>query len=622
MRLPLGQLGSIVFDPPTLTDVRNAPRTRRGRLALALCAAGLTAGIWLLVASRTGVPLSPAPVRAVFQSATGRGAGGLLAARRALSAAAAGSRRYVPFGQAPAAADQTLAVTSSPDGARVELDGRARGHTPTALAVAAGEHRIRLRRDGYGDVTARVRVLPGQPAAFDAQLWPRTPSVQRLRPAYPGASIESASFLADGSVAVLLALPPGTERQVWIVAGPEEETGTPAGAPAGTAPDEKGAAVGDTGVTARRIGPDGLRAGLAVAPHTQRIAYLMEGQHPPAGGLLAAPASWSTLADSMARFTEVWIASPDGSGAARRYVVPPPIGGERLVDVAWAPDETHLLIASRVPLTTGGSRTRLRWVGVAPGPARDDGAPDGGDARDLVALPADVLPGSYRWNPAGDQVAFLARAAQTTSLCVLDVTDGRFRYVADVAQGTAPPLFTPAAWSPDGARLAYTAPVPDRPSHAPISWLTGSKTAVDLFTDGPGIGPHGAPARRRLGAASGGAAALGQWPGWRSDGSLVVLARPSGSGPLVVRSTHPGDGGDGGAARGAASETHDLAPLTALPASITGYAATWDVAHAQALLALRSTTGSGTGAAGRLDYWLVRFRRSAAPDAGSDQWDR
>ncbi len=82
---------------------------------------------------------------------------------------------------------------------------------------------------------------------------------------------------------------------------------------------------------------------------------------------------------------------------------------------------------------------------------------------------------------------------------------------------------------------------------------------------------------------------MGQSPAWRTDGSLVALTRPKSDGPLVLRSVD---------ARGT---THDLGSL---PVTAAAYAARWDIAHAQALVAVRADASLG---ASRPDYWLVRF---------------
>jgi len=54
-------------------------------------------------------------------------------------------------------------------------------------------------------------------------------------------------------------------------------------------------------------------------------------------------------------------------------------------------------------------------------------------------------------------------------------------------------------------------------------------------------------------------------------------------------------------------ESRDAEPLP-LEAANT-FAARWDLAHAQAIVAVRSTNGFGGS---QTDHWLVRFREGAA----------
>ncbi len=59
----------------------------------------------------------------------------------------------------PAPADLTLTVTSSPDGARVLIDGIARGRTPLTLShLDPGERRVRLVLDGFLSTESPIRL--------------------------------------------------------------------------------------------------------------------------------------------------------------------------------------------------------------------------------------------------------------------------------------------------------------------------------------------------------------------------------------------------------------------------------------------------------------------------------
>jgi hypothetical protein len=64
-----------------------------------------------------------------------------------------------------------LTVDSRPTGARVFLDGRLVGTTPlTIAAVPAGEHAIRLERDGYRRWSSSVRVVAAEQNRVTASL--------------------------------------------------------------------------------------------------------------------------------------------------------------------------------------------------------------------------------------------------------------------------------------------------------------------------------------------------------------------------------------------------------------------------------------------------------------------
>src|SRR5438093_70785 len=83
-------------------------------------------------------------------------------------------------------------------------------------------------------------------------------------------TITAAGFLADGRIALTLALPQGSGQQLWLLDGPRG---------------------------LRRLGPPETRSALALAPDGQRVAFLAEA---PRGG---APSG---------RTGEVWVSGPDG----------------------------------------------------------------------------------------------------------------------------------------------------------------------------------------------------------------------------------------------------------------------------------------------------------------------
>jgi hypothetical protein len=393
--------------------------------------------------------------------------GGLLAA----AAAGALARLARPPARTGGGAAR-VEIDSVPPGASVEIDGHPHGRAPAGVSLAAGDHRVTVRREGYAPATYAVPAAAGETARLTAELWLTAPHARRLRPAFPGAAIEAVAFLLDGRVALTVAVPPGEERQLWLV---------------------------DGGGAARRAGPPDVLGSLAAAPNGERVAYLARG----AGG--AGPPG----------ATEVWIAGPEGNRGGRHYALPAG-AGERLVDLSWAPDGGHLLLVGRQPLA-GGHRTRFRRLDVAPG-----------EPRELASLPGEVVPGAYAWSPSGDRLALVARVGQVASLCLLDTAGGAFRYLADL-DGDAPPVFPPVAWSPDGGRLLYAAPAQDRPAPGGWPFGFGARPLPALFvTDATG------PLTRQVGEgvghfpawrADGGTVALARGKG----GALVLRALdPSG----------------------------------------------------------------------------------------------
>ncbi|HEU5423476.1 MAG TPA: PEGA domain-containing protein, partial [Nitrolancea sp.] len=380
MQLPI----SFVFEPPTRADLRDAARNPR---------------LWVLAAALC-----------------------LLVAGAIILARAQRAARELP-------ADAALTVTSTPAGAAVVIDGRERGSTPAALALPRGHHWVTLRLARYGDVSYEVDLAPDRPATLDGILWTPTPLVQRLRSPLPGAAIADARFLADGRLALILALPGRDERQLWLV---------------------------DRGGDARLFGPPGARLALTIARDGDRVAYLARG---------TAPASGTPTIDPTGapRLDEVWVAGLDGERGERRYALPPNTADERLVDLSWSPDGGHLLLVSQQRPQGGTLRTRLLRL--------DTGT---GEARELIALPGEVVPASYEWSPAGDRVALLIRAASRTTLCLVGTADGSFRALAEAGSTPFPPL----AWSPRGDRLAYSAQ-PDAPTADP----SGNSALVAIHTD-------------------------------------------------------------------------------------------------------------------------------------------
>lgn len=63
-----------------------------------------------------------------------------------------------------------LTVTSSPDKARLLIDGRVEGTTPFAGALPVGEHTIMLQKDGYESVEQTINIARGETTALELSL--------------------------------------------------------------------------------------------------------------------------------------------------------------------------------------------------------------------------------------------------------------------------------------------------------------------------------------------------------------------------------------------------------------------------------------------------------------------
>ena len=71
----------------------------------------------------------------------------------------------------------SIAVTSTPAGADVSLDGTSRGTAPLTIPeVTAGNHTIELRYTGYASWSQVIEVIPGETLHIDAILVPLTPT--------------------------------------------------------------------------------------------------------------------------------------------------------------------------------------------------------------------------------------------------------------------------------------------------------------------------------------------------------------------------------------------------------------------------------------------------------------
>lgn len=429
----------------------------------------------------------------------------------------------------PVAAAVPLAVHSHPAGAALWLDGHERGTTPLDLQVEPGVHTVALKQQNALEQQYAVDV-GATGAALDVGLWRRQPVVSRLRPALPGASLEDARFLEDGALGLSIALPPGNTLEAWRLD------------PASGALEQMLPAV------------SGSR--LAFAPDGRHLAYL--GREPGPPGNARATGSSEPPPDV------VWLMSAEPGGAV-------PVAGwraplepnEHLVDVGWTPDAQHLLAVATQPLTGGQARSR-GWLLDA----------DGEQARPLLDIPSEIVPGSQAWSPDGGHVAFVAHAQQINALCLLGL-DGSFRYVADLDASSEQPLaYSGASWSADSQRLLFVAPHQHVPGVA-FDWLA-SETEHGVYTasvDQPT--PVGLADTRQ------------EQVTWREDGQVLGLWRGTADGPLHIRVSERGAG-----------MGQDVVELPLRPGE--HYAAEWDLARSHVLIASRTPAAS-------TDYWLARL---------------
>jgi PEGA domain len=115
---------------------------------------------------------------------------------------------WLPMNTASASADAggkaQLKITSQPDNATVFVDGGQKGKTPLSLAVFKGAHTLMLTDSAAVDNQRQLNVTTDMDVSVS--MWRRRPDAMQLKPAYPGASISGAGFLADGRLALSMAM--------------------------------------------------------------------------------------------------------------------------------------------------------------------------------------------------------------------------------------------------------------------------------------------------------------------------------------------------------------------------------------------------------------------------------
>jgi hypothetical protein len=378
---------------------------------------------------------------------------------------AATAQRAAPPAEPPADT-APLALTTTPDGAHVLVDGSDRGTTPTSFSLATGGHNVTLEAP-RAVAEQRHLELGEAGATLDVQLWRVQPSVSALKPALPGAAIADATFLADGRIGLVATLP-GDERQAWTL----EPTNH---------------------FAVDRLGTVAPTAALAVGPDGRGLAFLQPARQTDASSINAN------------RLAELWLAGLGDDRGHAVWTVDQP--DEQLVDLAWAPDSQYLLVIGRQHPNLGMERTSLRWLDTATGTAQL-----------LALLPSEVIPGSYVWRPDGHDVAFLVHTASLSAVCTLSDA-GEFHYLGDLGHdGTAGPPVAPVAWGPAG-QLVYAALKPPAPSASANPLGLGAPTPVGLFLADPSGGPG-----RSFGSTE------GLSPTWWPDSRLLLAGLPANRG--------------------------------------------------------------------------------------------
>jgi hypothetical protein len=309
--------------------------------------------------------------------------------------------------------------------------------------------------------------------------------------------------------------------------------------------------------------------------HGARLVFAGDGEHLAYLGAEIGPRASPTVSSYGSAgppLGVVWLASVAGDTEHANGLVgwrAPLEAGEQLVDLGWSPHADGVLAIATESLPGGGARSRGWLVGA-----------DGRQAEAILNIPSQVVPGTLSWSPDGRHIAFVAHAAAVNALCLLG-TDGTFRYVADLDPSSSEPIgYPPVSWSADGQRLLFVAPHQHMPGVA-FDWLTpDTRHALYVATlDQPS--PI-ALADTQVDQAS-----------WREDGQLLGLWRATTDGPLRVRLlSTTGD------------NVQDLLEVPFQPG--TTYAAAWDRAQANLLVASRNGAG-GT------DYWLARLGADATP---------
>ncbi|WP_018110681.1 PEGA domain-containing protein [Thermus igniterrae] len=115
----------------------------------------------------------------------------------------------------------TLAITSTPSGAEVYLDGALRGRTPLSLSLPEGRYGVELRLVGYEPYRATVQVRPGETARLDVRLTPVPRTGTLLLETSPAGAEVYLEGRLQGRTPLRLTLEEGTYRVEYRLPGYE-----------------------------------------------------------------------------------------------------------------------------------------------------------------------------------------------------------------------------------------------------------------------------------------------------------------------------------------------------------------------------------------------------------------
>jgi serine/threonine-protein kinase len=202
--------------PPTAANTPARPRTARAGVPLPLVLGG--AALVLILLALGAWALRP------------RGADQAVTTPASVPPVTEPAKPIVPS-EAPPASAGSLRVVSEPSGARVTVNGEARGRTPLELGeLAFGRYDVRVEQPGFGSETRKVELAAASPAAelrvtLKARAVPTTGSAEVV--STPTGAVVSVDGIQVGQTPIKeLKLAAGKRRLEVALAGHEPWTST------------------------------------------------------------------------------------------------------------------------------------------------------------------------------------------------------------------------------------------------------------------------------------------------------------------------------------------------------------------------------------------------------------